>query len=293
MRPYATLFTAALMAGALSTAVLAQPRPPVRRVPPRADGGAAADASVRAPDAGRAADAGRGPAGRTDASTATTDATATASDATTTASDATVTAAVVDGDAGAVSVGDASFPMRQVGTGTVVHFPVPEQFARTAVPVFVQVRSSAPVDHVSLFFRGLGARRYTELRMQAMGQQFRLASGYGAMVPCEDVFPPKVQYYVEVIDQSGSANGRAGTAEAPIEINVVDQRHFPAPTLPGQPAPRTCGVLTTAVTVRDAGAASNEPPRGSADLGEPCQATNDCRRGLRCGTNHQCVFEAR
>lgn len=274
MRPYATLVTAALMAGALTTAVLAQPRPPVRRGPARP--AAARDGAV-ARDASAAQDAAASAAASTDGGSA----------------DATVVSAVVDGDAGAVTVGDASFPMRQVGSGTAVHFPVPEQFARTAVPVFVQVRSTAPIDHVSLFYRGLGARRYTEVRMQAMGQQFRLASGYGAMVPCEDVFPPKVQYYVEVIDQSGAPNGRAGTADAPIEINVVDQRHFPAPTLPGQAAPRTCGALTTAATVRDAGAASNEPPRGTADLGEPCQSTTDCRRGLRCGTNHQCVFEAR
>ncbi len=277
MRPYATLLTAAMMAGALSTAVFAQPRPPVRRVPPRP--AAARDGAVAATDASApASDSGSSAASPIDGGT---------SDAT------TITSAVVDGDAGSVTVGDAAFPMRQVGSGTAVHFPVPEQFARTAVPVFVQVRSSAPIDHVSLFYRGLGARRYTELRMQAMGQQFRLASGYGAMVPCEDVFPPKVQYYVEVVDQSGAPNGRAGTADAPIEINVVEQRHYPAPTLPGQPAPRTCGTLTTAVSARDAGAASTEPQRGSADLGEPCRATNDCRRGLRCGTNHQCVFEAR
>jgi hypothetical protein len=195
------------------------------------------------------------------------------------------------GDAGAVTVGDAAFPMRQVGTGTVVHFPIPEQFARTGVPVFAQVRSSAPIDHVSLFYRGLGARRYTEVRMQAMGQQFRLASGYGAMVPCEDVFPPKVQYYVEAIDSSGAPNGRAGSAEAPVEVTVVTERHYPAPTLPGQPPPATCGTMTAAMLARDAGTASNEPQRGSADLGEPCASTTDCRRGLRCGQNRQCVFD--
>ncbi len=274
MRPYVPLFAAALTVGAVSTMVLAQPRParPARPAA-RADAGAAA-----ATDASAATSDAASPAASTDAGPAA-------------AMDGGVVSATVDGDAGTVSVGDASFPMRQLGTGTAVHFPVPEQFARTAVPVFVQVRSSAPIDHVSLYYRGLGARRYTEVRMQAMGQQFRLASGYGALVPCEDVFPPKVQYYIEVIDQSGAPNGRAGTADAPIEVPVVDQRHFPAPTLPGQAPPRTCGALTTGVTVRDAGPV--EPPRGTADLGEPCQANNDCRRGLRCGTNHQCVFESR
>lgn len=176
MRSHLPLLGAALFVGAVTTVVFAQPRPPAARPgaarPPaarpgarpaaRADGGAAPAATV---------DGGASPAAAVDGG----------------ASDAT--AAVVDPDAGSVTVGDASFPMRQVGTGTIIHFPVPEQLQRTGVPVFAQVRSSAPIDHVSLYVRALGARRYTEIRMQAMGQQFRLASGYGAMIPCEDVLP--------------------------------------------------------------------------------------------------------
>lgn len=204
------------------------------------------------------------------------------------ASDASVVSAQV-GDA-SVTVADVEFPMQQRGTGTVIHFPVPEQLARTAVPVFAQIRSSAPIDHVSVFYRGPGARRYTELRMSAMGQQFRLPSGYGALIPCDDIFPPRLEYYVAAYDSSGAPNGTAGTAEAPLNLPIVDRRHFPAPTLPGQPMPRTCGALTTGATARDAGAPS-EPARGTADLGEPCQSNTDCRRGLRCGSTRTCVFE--
>ena len=278
MRSHLPLLGAALFVGAVTTVVFAQPRPPAARPgaarPPaarpgarpaaRADGGAAPAATV---------DGGASPAAAVDGG----------------ASDAT--AAVVDPDAGSVTVGDASFPMRQVGTGTIIHFPVPEQLQRTGVPVFAQVRSSAPIDHVSLYVRALGARRYTEIRMQAMGQQFRLASGYGAMIPCEDVFPPKVSYYVEAYSSSGDANGHAGSAEAPLEVPVVELRHYPAPTLPGQPPPRTCGSMTTAAAGRDAGIGPAGPVRGTADLGEPCRATNDCRPGLRCGSNNQCVFD--
>jgi hypothetical protein len=284
MRSHHPLLGAALLVGAVSTAVFAQPRPSARpgvrpaparpgvRPAARVDGGAA---DAAAADAGPAAvvDGGAAPAAATDGGSAD------------------ASAAVVDLDAGSVTVGDASFPMRQVGTGTLIHFPVPEQLQRTGVPVFAQVRSSAPIDHVSLYVRALGARRYTEIRMQAMGQQFRLASGYGAMIPCEDVFPPKVTYYVEAYSSSGDANGHAGTAEAPLEVPVVELRHYPAPTLPGQAPPRTCGSMTTGPTARDAGSGPAAPERGSADLGEPCRATNDCRPGLRCGSNNQCVFD--
>jgi hypothetical protein len=271
MRPYVSLFGSVLVLGAITTAVFAQPRPGARPGRPGRPA-ARADAATNGDATATVAPASPLDGGVTDAAN-------------------TVTSAVVDTDASTVTIGDAAFPMRQVGSGTLVHFPVPEQFARTAVPVFAQVRSSAPVDHVSLFYRGLGARRYTELRMQAMGQQFRLASGFGAMVPCEDVFPPKVQYYIEVIDSSGAPNGRAGTAETPIEVPVVDVRHYAAPTLPGQTPPATCGTLTVGATRRDAGTGPVEPPRGTADLGEPCQTATDCRRGLRCGATHQCVFD--
>jgi hypothetical protein len=171
---------------------------------------------------------------------------------------------------------------------------VPEQLARTEVPVFAQIRSSAPIDHVSLFYRAPGARRYTEARMIAMGQQFRLASGYGAQIPCDDAFPPHVEYYVVAFDSSGAPNGSAGSETQPLQVPIVDTRHHPAPNLPGQNPPRNCGSLIgQGPAGRDAGAGSTATPeRGTADLGEPCRTTNDCRRGLRCGANRSCVFES-
>ncbi|TAK26557.1 MAG: hypothetical protein EPO40_20915 [Myxococcaceae bacterium] len=263
-KPTFAIGSLVLVLGALASVVVAQPRPrPVVR-PVRADASVATDAAAAS-----------------DAATPSPDATV---------ADAAGPAAVVVEDGG-VRVGDASIPMRQLGTGTVIHFPVPEQLARTAVPVFAQIRSTAPIDHVSLFYRSVGARSYTEVRMPALGQQFRLPSGYGAMIPCDDIFPPRVEYYVAAIDSSGAPNGGAGTAEAPVQINIVERRSFAAPTLPGQPAPRTCGSLSVTATVRDAGSGPAAVERGTADLGEPCRTNNECRRGLRCGLNHQCVFD--
>ncbi len=260
-----------LVCGAVAGVVMAQPRPrpPVR--PVRADAGVVADGSAPAADA----------------STPATDASATPA----ASLDGATPATPVSLEDGGVRVGDASIPMRQLGTGTVIHFPVPEQLARTAVPVFAQIRSTAPIDHVSLFYRGVGARRYTEVRMPALGQQFRLPSGFGAMIPCDDIFPPRVEYYVAAIDSSGASNGGAGTAESPVQVDIVDRRSYAAPTLPGQPPPRTCGSLAQTATVRDAGSGPAVIERGTNDLGEPCRTNNECRRGLRCGLNHQCVFD--
>jgi hypothetical protein len=258
-----------LVLGALASVVVAQPRPRPGVRPVRGDAAVAADAATDAATLASPVDG------------------------------AVATDAVVSGDAasaavvedGGVRVGDASIPMRQLGTGTVVHFPVPEQLARTAVPVFAQIRSTAPIDHVSLFYRGVGARRFTEVRMPALGQQFRLPAGYGAMIPCDDIFPPRLEYYVQAIDSSGAPNGGAGTADEPVQVAIVERRAFAAPTLPGQPPPRTCGSLAVTATVRDAGIGPAVVERGTADLGEPCRSNNECRRGLRCGLNHQCVFD--
>lgn len=181
-------------------------------------------------------------------------------------------------------------PMNQRGNGALIHYPILEQLARNDVPVFAQVRSSAPIDHVSMFFRSAGATRYRELRMSSMGHDLGLPGGYGSQIPCEDAFPPAIEYYVNVVDTSGEVIGHAGTATQPVRIPIVTARtRNIVPTLPGQPPPRNCGSITgmsTQPQVRDSGVEE----RGTADLGEPCARDNDCRRGLRCGSARSCVF---
>jgi hypothetical protein len=182
----------------------------------------------------------------------------------------------------------------------VSHFPIPEQLARNDVPVFVQVRSSAPIDHVSLFFRTEGQARFRELRMNAMGQDLGMPGGYGATIPCEDAFPPALEYFVQAMDTSGSAIGTAGAATAPIHLPIVRERQFNfVPALPGQPPPRNCGSLQVAVPTANTGNGGNASGShdagapesfGTSDLGEPCHTNGDCRHGLRCGSNHRCVF---
>lgn len=270
------------LGAAMTTLVLAQPRHPQRPRPRQQQQRSSADAGVLRAD---------GSAGAVSTPDATVPQVQANPDAGASSDASTVLRAQLDPDAGTISLNDAAIPLRQLGHGTVLHYPIPEQLARTAVPVFAQVRSSAPIDHVSVFYRGVGATRYTELRMTAMGQQFRLPSGYGASIPCDDIFPPHVEYFVQAFDSSGAPNGTAGTASHPIEVSIVEHRSFPAPTLPGQAPPRSCGSLAQRATSRDAGASSSQPTRGSADLGEPCRTNNDCRNGLRCGSTHTCLFE--
>jgi hypothetical protein len=280
-----------LVLGAVATAQRRPPRPGADAGPSASDASAVtsveaavarADAGAGRGDGGRAgtADAGRGEGGRA----ASVDA-------------GPVVAASMDGgpsaEGGAVATsGPNAFdlPMQQRGNGAVTHYPILEQLARNDVPVFAQVRSSAPIDHVSMFFRSQGASRYRELRMNSMGRELGLANGYGAQIPCEDAFPPALEYYVNAIDTSGEVIGHAGTALQPLRVPIVTARtRNIVPTLPGQAPPRNCGSLAGMASqpqIRDAGVEE----RGTADLGEPCARDNECRRGLRCGLTRTCVF---
>lgn len=259
----ATLASSSLLL-LLANAATAQRRGPR---PPSTDGGASDASAVADARGGAAADAG---AARSDAGAAgpsSMDAAA-AQRAAPTAFD---------------------LPMNQRGNGAVVHYPILEQLARNDVPVFAQVRSSAPIDHVSMFFRSQGATRYRELRMNAMGHDLGLPGGYGSQIPCEDAFPPALEYYVQAVDTSGEVIGHAGSAVQPIRLPIVTARtRNIVPTLPGQAAPRNCGSITgmSSAQSRDSGVEE----RGTADLGEPCARDNDCRRGLRCGSTRTCVF---
>lgn len=252
----------------LANAATAQRRGPR---PPASDAGAG-DATASASDAGRA-----------DARGASAEAGAPRADG--------GAAPSMDAAVAAQRAAPTSFdlPMNQRGNGAVVHYPILEQLARNDVPVFAQVRSSAPIDHVSMFFRSQGATRYRELRMLSMGQDLGLPGGYGSQIPCEDAFPPALEYYVQAIDTSGEVIGHAGSAVQPIRLPIVTARtRNIVPTLPGQPPPRNCGSITgmSSAQSRDSGVEE----RGTADLGEPCARDNDCRRGLRCGSTRTCVF---
>lgn len=200
------------------------------------------------------------------------------------------------GDTGGAATQSFELPMVQRGNGALTHYPVPEQLARNDVPVFVQVRTNAPLDHVSMHYRAAGAARFRELRLTAMGGDQQLAGGYGAHIPCDDAFPPAVEYYIVALDTSGTVIGAAGSETAPIRLPIVAARTHPiVPTLPGQAAPRNCGSLLVQPTPasRDAGVRPGTPAeeeRGTADLGEPCRIDRECRRGLRCGSSRTCVF---
>lgn len=156
------------------------------------------------------------------------------------------------------------------GPGTIPHTPVPEQLSQTAVPVFVEVPSDAPVGAIYVYYKGLGMREFQRAQMR------RLTGGYGFEIPCTDVFEPSVEYYIVAFDDEDNPMGFAGTQESPIRIPVVSSRSHPPASLPGQPPPQQCGANECPPGM--AGCSSG----GTAGLGDTCRETSDCAGSLVC-----------
>jgi len=55
------------------------------------------------------------------------------------------------------------------------------------------------------------------------------------------VFPPRVAYYIVVLDPAGQPFSYAGSPTEPIVVPVVTTRTREPPHLPGRPPPRSCG----------------------------------------------------
>ncbi len=161
------------------------------------------------------------------------------------------------------------------GPGNIPHDPVPEQLQQTAVPVFVEVPAEAPVAHMYVYYRGQGMREFKRLEMA------RMPGGFGAEIPCADVFPPKVEYYLVAFGNDGSPLGFAGTKDAPLVVPIVTRRTQPPPALPGKAPPQTCSLDRECPP----GMPGCSNARGGKGMGETCNSSSECREGLVCDDN--------
>jgi len=163
-------------------------------------------------------------------------------------------------------------------TGNIPHMPVPEQLAQTAVPVYVEVPSDAPVSDVYVYYKGHGMRDFRRVEMRPV------TGGYGFEIPCADVYQPKIQYYIVAFGSDGSPLGFAGTAEAPVEVPIVATRTTSAPALPGAAPPEQC--TETECPPGMEGCSRG----GGGGMGDTCLSASECNDGLSCQDNF-CVAD--
>lgn len=116
----------------------------------------------------------------------------------------------------------------------LLHTPTKEQQADTPVPVFAELLGEAPEAMVMLHFRGGGASEFTPKRMEKNGDY------YGALIPCNAVKNQiSVEYYV-VVKLADEVVSTAGSQDAPIEVQLLENFEDEPRRLPGQEPPDKC-----------------------------------------------------
>lgn len=151
-------------------------------------------------------------------------------------------------------------------TGELIHSAPTQQRSQTPLPLYVEA-PLADVEKVHLYYKGLGMDAFKRVDMVPYG------AGYAYQLSCQDVWEPRVVYYISVIGEDGRVLASAGTAQAPIEVAVSSSAN--SAQLPDAAPPGVCG--------------EECPPgmggcttRGMAAIGEPCEGSNDCQSGLIC-----------
>jgi hypothetical protein len=152
----------------------------------------------------------------------------------------------------------------------VVHHSPPEQLSQSPLPLYVEVSQAAHPKKVHLYYKGLGMDSFKRVDM------FNYGSGFAYQISCNDVWEPKVTYYIEAVGEGGQPIGSAGTAAAPIEVPIVSARTQGEPALPGAESPGTCKEEEC-----PPGLSGCEKP-GTFGIGEECERTKDCQSGLAC-----------
>lgn len=168
-------------------------------------------------------------------------------------------------------------PVRPPPEQAIIHHAPLEQVTQTPLPLYAEVHALAGAKKIFLFYKGQGMEQWKRVPM------YQYQSGFAYQISCNDVWEPKIAYYIEAQDEAGAVVGVAGSAARPIEVPVVTARTQAEPALPGASPPRSC-------------VASECPPgvkgcrkSGTAAIADACSSDDDCQSGLACDEDHDSV----
>ncbi len=129
------------------------------------------------------------------------------------------------GDDGGEVTGDEPLTF---GHGRVIPIPVHEQLPDHAVPIYVETQQIRDVRRVLLAYRGDGNRRFLSIEMDEHH------GGYAGRIPCHRVRPPRVEYFVTVLDSRGEIVASAGSEEEPLVVEIREELEGREPSLPNE-----------------------------------------------------------
>ena len=141
-------------------------------------------------------------------------------------------------------------PPVQQPKGDFVHTPPTMQKVGLPVPIYVEYLGVAKVVRVSVKYRIGASAEWKRLELKRMG------SGYGGLVPCEDVSGGTLSYWLVGFDDGGDTVATGGDATHAYTVPIRPQMKGEAPHLPGRPPPTKCEGEATERT-------APEPPKAS------------------------------
>jgi hypothetical protein len=100
--------------------------------------------------------------------------------------------------------------------------------------VYVEVQQIRDVRRVMLAYRGEDQRRFLSIEMAEHHE------GFAGRIPCHRVRPPRVEYFVQVLDSRGEVVAASGSETEPHVVEIRDELQGAPPALPGEDAEPHC-----------------------------------------------------
>jgi hypothetical protein len=140
-------------------------------------------------------------------------------------------------------------------TGDFKHTPAAAQKPGAPLPIYVTYGGEGTPVRVAVRYRSAQATEWRWLPLRRMGD------GWGGLLPCADVTPGVMRYWVQAFGQGDDPMGRTGDIKHPYTVPIKDAVTGEPPHLPGAPPPTCDGVDCPAGTE---GCAKGEPAAAAA-----------------------------
>ncbi|MGO9837388.1 MAG: DUF3570 domain-containing protein [Polyangiaceae bacterium] len=151
--------------------------------------------------------------------------------------------------------------------GDFTHTPANEGRANTPVPVYVEYGGTEKIARVIVKYKGVQMEEWRRLDLKHLG------GGWGGLIPCGDVLPGPMRYYVQGFDEGGDAVSTSGDPKDPFIVPILDEFTGDAPHLPGLKPPRRCSERNSRDDKREDSAASSTEAGKESEKSEKAEKT--------------------
>lgn len=156
-------------------------------------------------------------------------------------------------------------------SGDFAHTPALEAPVRTPLPVYAEYSGGETLARVILKYKAPGMAEWKPVDLP------KLDGGFGGLIPCKDVTQGTMSYYIQGFNAANDPVATSGSRNKPYTVPIKAQIGGPAPSLPGQDPPKSCGDMAGAECPPDFPGCNNK--KGA---GEDCDKDREC-------SSHACV----